>query len=99
MPNSTAESVTFGRKLNWLMSLRFLFALLLLGSTIAYQIANNLYSLEKPIVLLYGLSGLLVLLSAFYGLIAPFVRPYLFFFIISAINSNFFSLIPILQSI
>jgi len=63
------------------MSLRFLFALLLLGSTVAYQIANNSYSLEKPIVLLYGLSGLLVLLSAFYGLIAPVVRQYLPLFI------------------
>ena len=59
------------------MSLRFLFALLLLGSTIAYQIANNHYALEKPIILLYGLSGLLVLLSAFYGLVAPIVRKYL----------------------
>ena len=63
------------------MSLRFLFALLLLGSTIAYQIANNHYSLEKPILLLYGLSGLLVLLSAFYGLVAPIIRQYLPLFI------------------
>ena len=63
------------------MSLRFLFALLLLGSTIAYQIANNQYALDKPILLLYGLSGLLVLLSAFYGLLAPIARQYLALFI------------------
>ena len=56
------------------MSLRLLFALLLLGSTIAYQIANSHYTLDKSILLLYGLSGLLVLLSAFYGIIAPILK-------------------------
>ena len=56
------------------MSLRFLFALLLLGSTIAVQVVYRNYRLEIPILLLYGLGGTIVLLSAFYGLIAPIVK-------------------------
>jgi two-component system sensor histidine kinase PilS (NtrC family) len=60
---------TFNRKLKWLMSLRFFFALLLLGSTVAYQIGNHYYAFEQPIVLLYGLSGAIVFLSAVYGLL------------------------------
>ena len=63
------------------MSLRFLFALLLLGSTIAYQIGNQHYSLEEPIVLLYGLSGVIVLLSAIYGLVSPIANRYRLLFI------------------
>jgi len=74
LPNSQLDQETFSRKLNWLMSLRFLFALLLLGSTITVQIAYRNFSFEIPIVLLYGLCGTIVLLSAFYGLLAPIVK-------------------------
>lgn len=72
---------TFSRKLNWLMSLRFLFALLLLGSTIVVQIAYRNYRLEFPTLLLYALCGTIVLLSAFYGLVAPIVKRHQIFFV------------------
>lgn len=63
------------------MSLRFLFALLLLGSTIVVQIAYRDYRLEIPTLLLYGLCGTIVLLSAFYGLVAPIVKRHQIFFV------------------
>jgi two-component system sensor histidine kinase PilS (NtrC family) len=63
------------------MSARFVFALLLMGSTIAYQIGNHLYSLEKSIFMLYGLSGTIIFLSAVYGLLLPIVNRCQRFFI------------------
>lgn len=81
LPNSQHDQDTFSRKLNWLMSLRFLFALLLLGSTIVVQIAYRDYRLEIPTLLLYGLCGTIVLLSAFYGLVAPIVKRHQIFFV------------------
>ncbi|BBO73914.1 hypothetical protein DSCW_13310 [Desulfosarcina widdelii] len=81
LPNSQHDQETFSRKLNWLMSLRFLFALLLLGSTIVVQIAYRNYKLEIPTLLLYVLCGTIVLLSAFYGLIAPIVKRRQIFFV------------------
>lgn len=81
LPNSQHDQETFSRKLNWLMSLRFLFALLLLGSTIVVQIAYRDYRLEIPTLLLYGLCGTIVLLSAFYGLVAPIVKRHQIFFV------------------
>jgi len=81
LPNSQHDQETFSRKLNWLMSLRFLFALLLLGSTIVVQIAYRDYRLEFPTLLLYGLCGTIVLLSAFYGLVAPIVKRHQIFFV------------------
>lgn len=63
------------------MSLRLLFALLLLGATIAYQIGNHQYTLEKPISLLYGLSGTIVLLSTLYGLVGFIANRYPILFV------------------
>ena len=63
------------------MSLRFVFALLLLGSTITVQIAYRNFSLEIPILLLYGLCGTIILLSASYGLIAPIVKRHQILFV------------------
>lgn len=63
------------------MSLRFLFALLLLGSTVTYQLVNRIYVLNAPFILLYGLSGAIVLLSAVYGVLLPFVKRFNLFFI------------------
>ncbi len=81
LPIYRLDNETFNRKLKWLMSLRFLFALLLLGSTIAYQVGNQFYTFEKPIIFLYGLSGALVFLSAVYGLLLPIVNRYQLSFI------------------
>ena len=58
------------------MSIRFLFALLLLGSTIAYQIANQFDSQETPVAFLYGLSGAIIFLSAVYGVLLPILKQY-----------------------
>jgi two-component system sensor histidine kinase PilS (NtrC family) len=81
LPNSQHDQETFSRKLNWLMSLRFLFALLLLGSTITVQLAYSDFSLEIPVLLLYGLCGTIILLSAFYGLVAPVVKRHQLLFV------------------
>jgi two-component system sensor histidine kinase PilS (NtrC family) len=63
------------------MSIRLLFALLLMGSTIAYQIGQQVYTFKEPIVFLYGLSGAIVLLSALYGVLLPIVKRYQLLFI------------------
>jgi two-component system, NtrC family, sensor histidine kinase HydH len=80
-PNHRLDRETFNRKFKWLMSLRFLFALLLLGSTIAYQFGNHLPALAPPFVVLYGLAGSMVFLSAVYGVLQPFILRYNNFFI------------------
>ncbi|BBO88644.1 hypothetical protein DSCOOX_18240 [Desulfosarcina ovata subsp. ovata] len=65
---------TLNRKLNWLMSLRFLFSLMLMGSTVTYQLANRLSLTAMPIVLLYGVSGVILLLSAIYAIVSPVLQ-------------------------
>lgn len=67
LPSYPDDRETFNRKLRWLMSIRFLFALLLLGSTIACQVGNRFYSSDTPTALLYGLAGTIVFLSAVYS--------------------------------
>ncbi len=64
LPNYQLDRETFNRKLNWLMSIRFLFALLLLGSTLAYQVGNQFDPQDEPIAILYGLPGAIVFMSA-----------------------------------
>jgi two-component system sensor histidine kinase PilS (NtrC family) len=59
---------TLGRRIKWLVFFRFLFALLLLGSTIAYQLGNQLFSWTMPLLLLYGVVVSIVFLSALYGI-------------------------------
>jgi two-component system sensor histidine kinase PilS (NtrC family) len=76
LPNYEFDEEIFNRKVKWLISSRLLFALLLLGSTIAYQIGNQNYTFAAPIVVLYSLSGTIVLLSAVYGLFYPFFGRY-----------------------
>jgi two-component system, NtrC family, sensor histidine kinase HydH len=56
------------------MSIRFLFALLLFGSTLAYQIGNALDPGDAPIATLYGLAGAIVFLSAVYGGLLSIVK-------------------------
>jgi two-component system sensor histidine kinase HydH len=68
------------------MSIRLIFALLLMGSTIAYQIGKQVYSYETPIVFLYGLSGTIVVLSAVYGILLPIVNRYQLLFIYGQIT-------------
>lgn len=77
---------TVSRKLKWLMSIRLIFALLLMGSTIAYQVGKQVYSYETPIVFLYGLSGTIVVLSAVYGILLPIVNRYQLLFIYGQIT-------------
>ncbi len=76
LPDYQLDRETFNRKLNWLISLRFLFALLLLGSTLAYQIGNQLDAQDTPIAILYGLAGTIVFLSAVYGALLPIAQRY-----------------------
>ncbi|MBR9985934.1 MAG: hypothetical protein KFF68_08495 [Desulfosarcina sp.] len=76
LPNYQLDRETFNRKLNWLMSIRFLFAVLLLGSTLAYQVGSQFDPQETPIAILYGLAGAIVLMSAVYGALAPLTKRY-----------------------
>ncbi len=75
------DSEIFGRKLKWLISLRFVFALLLLGSTIVYQSGKPPESLDKPIILLYGLAGTIIVLTILYGLLLSAIRRHTFLFV------------------
>jgi two-component system sensor histidine kinase HydH len=63
----------FSRKIKWLISVRFIFASLLLGATIVYQTGGTDESMAEPIVLLYGLSGTIILLSIAYRLLLPVI--------------------------
>jgi two-component system sensor histidine kinase PilS (NtrC family) len=72
---------TFNRYLKWLMSGRFLFALLLLGSTIVYQFGNPSPSLDPPFFVLYIMSITVVLLSGAYALVLPLVHQALRLFV------------------
>lgn len=74
LPDYDIDPGVFGGKLRWLISLRFVFALLLLGSTIVYQTGNSNDSLEDTVVLLYGLSGAIILLTILYGFLLPFIK-------------------------
>jgi two-component system sensor histidine kinase HydH len=85
-PNHYLDRETFNRKFKWLMSLRFLFAILLLGSTIAYQFGNQRHALTPPFVVLYGLAGSIVFLSAVYGVLQPFIYRYNHLFIYAQIG-------------
>jgi two-component system sensor histidine kinase HydH len=76
LPTYQLDKETFNRKLNWLMSIRFLFALLLLGSTLAYQVGNQLDAQDTPIAILYGLAGTIIFLSAVYGALLPIAQRY-----------------------
>ncbi len=62
------DKKTVNLKLKWLMSIRLLFALLLTGSTVAYQIGNHVYTATPPVLLLYLASGTIVLFAAVYGI-------------------------------
>lgn len=64
----------FSHKLKWLISLRFVFAVLLLGSTVAYHIGDSSDILEKPVIFLYGLSGTILLLTIVYGYWLPSIK-------------------------
>ena len=95
IPANLQDAAAFDRKLTWLMSLRFLFALLLLGATVAYQVGSHLPIVSAPLVLLYGLAGAIVVLSAVYGLTWPLIRrhPLPFIFVQLAADTLSISLI------
>jgi two-component system sensor histidine kinase HydH len=82
-------------KLKWLMSIRLLFALFLLGATVAYQLSNRLNEATPSIALLYMLAGAMIFLCALYGTFFSTDHRYLHFFIISQIvvDSLFISLV------
>lgn len=54
-------------KMKWLMFLRVLFAILLLGSTIIIQLAQNLPYFSMPLVLLYGMIIGIFILTIIYA--------------------------------
>ena len=80
-PIDEVEKKALNRKLNWLMALRFLFALLLMGSTLVYQFGNQRYPVPfSPIAFLYTLSGSIILVSILYVIVAPFIKAYYRYF-------------------
>ena len=76
MTNYRFDKEMVNQKVRWLMSIRLLFAFLMMGSTVAYQIGNQVYALETPIVFLYGLSGTIVFLSAVYAVLLSIIKRY-----------------------
>ena len=81
MPDYEIDPDVFGRKLRWLISLRFVFALLLLGSTIVYQTGDLLNSSDISIVLIYVLCGTIILLTFVYAFLLPYINQHEFFFV------------------
>ena len=71
------EKESLRRKLNWLMVLRFIFASLLMGSTLAYQYTNRIQpEAMAPVLFLYGLAFAIVLLTIGYIALSPFLKSY-----------------------
>ncbi len=66
-------------KLKWLMFFRVLFGTLLLGSTIAFRLSENTPPTAFPLLLLYGLTCGILILSLVYLLIFQYVKQYAFF--------------------
>ncbi len=54
------------QKLKWLIFFRAIFATLLLGSTIAYRLGESPSPINKPLLLLYGLTMAILVLSIIY---------------------------------
>lgn len=59
----------FYHRLKWLMFFRVLFASLLLGSTIILQLGETSSAMAKPFLFLYGLIGVIFLLSFIYSIL------------------------------
>ncbi|MGW8324394.1 MAG: histidine kinase dimerization/phospho-acceptor domain-containing protein, partial [Desulfobacterales bacterium] len=66
-------------KLKWLMFFRIIFASLLLGSTIIFQLKENIFPPDKSFLILYGLIVTIFLLSIIYVLIFRTVKKRLLF--------------------
>ena len=65
MQDSAQKELVY--RMKWLMFLRVLFAVLLLGSTIIIQLAQNLPYLSMPLLLLYGMIIGIFLLTIIYA--------------------------------
>jgi two-component system sensor histidine kinase PilS (NtrC family) len=61
-------------RLKWLMLCRLIFSILLLGSTVLFQLGEGASFLAQPLVALYGLTAGIFLLSFFYGILLQRVR-------------------------
>jgi two-component system, NtrC family, sensor histidine kinase HydH len=61
-------------RLKWLMLCRLIFSILLLGSTVLFQLGEGSSFLARPLVALYGLTAGIFLLSFFYGILLQRVR-------------------------
>lgn len=73
-PFQRKPDLDFYHRLKWLMFFRLLFATLMLGSTIILQMGESLYPLNQPLIILYGLTGGIFLLSVIYNLVFYRVR-------------------------
>lgn len=81
LPNNLLDQEAINRKLKWLIAIRALLALMLLGSTLAYQVGKQLAVSASPFALLYGMSGVILLSSLGYGLLWQVVGRYRTFFL------------------
>ncbi len=96
MPTYLLDNEAINRKLKWLIAMRTLFALLLLGSTVAFQVGNQRSALDAPFVLLYGVTVVVLLSSLAYGLLWPMVGRYRPFFLYPQIGIDTLSVTVIL---
>jgi len=71
---SIKPEIDLVQNLKWLMFFRVLFTLLLLGSTIIFQLSQSASPMEKSLVVLYQLSAFIFTLSFFYGLLIKRIK-------------------------
>ena len=85
------------KKLNWLISIRIMFSLLLLGSAIVQQMGETATPIDRPLVVLYGLTAAIFALSVVYTAFVKRVKNMILFaFIQTGIDTLFVTLIVFL---
>ena len=84
-------------KLRWLILVRILFSLLLLGSAVVQQIGETAIPLDRSLMILYGLILAIFILSVVYGVVLKRIKNVtLFAFIQISIDTLFATLIVFL---
>ena len=73
------DFVDIQRRLKWLMVFRVIFTTLLLGSSAFLQLHRHRYYFSEPLVVLYGVTAGIYVLTVFYSLIFTWVKKIVLF--------------------
>ncbi|WP_167320888.1 two-component system sensor histidine kinase NtrB [Desulfosudis oleivorans] len=79
----------FSRRLKWLIALRAMFGLFLLGSTVAFTRIKKFSAAADPLILLYFLSAFILLLSLAYAILMLFIKRKKLFTFVQLIMDTF----------